>query len=200
MNFLPALDIVRGEPAQHADPEWLHTDPLLLDGATVPINRYFLRHPAMVLGTWSREDRLYASTYSVVSQGDLSERLRDAIQHLPEHVFTGNTDDTPSTTSPSFTPPPPLAHITEGSFFLGEDQTIQQWMHGEAVPVTHGSTPLKADGTLMGRRLAALITLRDHARRVLHSQNEESIKKSGRWEISTLSGREDTRITMGSRC
>jgi N12 class adenine-specific DNA methylase len=54
----------------------------------------------------------------------------------------------------------------------GEDKTIVQWLGGEAVPVTHGSTPLKADGTLMGRRLASLITLRDLARRVLHSQNE----------------------------
>ena len=47
-----------------------------------------------------------------------------------------------------------------------------QIQQGEAVPVTHGTTPLQADGTLLGRRLAALIALRDHARRVLHSQNE----------------------------
>jgi SAM-dependent methyltransferase len=161
-----------GEPARHADPEWLQTDPLLLDGVTVPINRYFLRHPEMVLGTWSREDRLYASTYSVLASGDVSEQLQDAVQRLPEHVFTGEANDMPSVMSASCTPPPPLAHITEGSFFIGDDQTIQQWTHGEAVPVTHGATPLKADGTLMGRRLADLITLRDLARRVLHSQNE----------------------------
>ncbi len=40
------------------------------------------------------------------------------------------------------------------------------------MPVTHGTTPLQADGTLLGRRLAALIALRDHARRVLQSQND----------------------------
>jgi SAM-dependent methyltransferase len=161
-----------GEPAQHADPEWLQTDPLLLDGVSVPINRYFLRHPEMVLGTWSRDHRLYASTYSVMAQGDLSERLKDAVQHLPEGVFTGKAHDTQPALPPSFTPPPPLAHIAEGSFFIGDDKTIVQWIGGEAVPVTHGSTPLKADGTLMGRRLADLITLRDYARRVLHSQND----------------------------
>jgi N12 class adenine-specific DNA methylase len=38
--------------------------------------------------------------------------------------------------------------------------------------VTHGDTPLKADGTMMGKRMAALIGLRDQARRVLQSQNE----------------------------
>ena len=40
------------------------------------------------------------------------------------------------------------------------------------MPVTHGTTPLQADGTLLGRRLAALIALRDQAHRVLQSQNE----------------------------
>src|SRR5439155_2089429 len=45
--------------------------------------------------------------------------------------------------------------------------------HGEGVPVTHGDKPLRADSAgLLGQRLAALITLRDHARRVLQSQNE----------------------------
>ena len=39
------------------------------------------------------------------------------------------------------------------------------------MPVTHGTTP-QADGTLLGRRLAALIALRDQAHRVLQSQNE----------------------------
>ncbi len=63
-------------------------------------------------------------------------------------------------------------HLTEGSFFVGEDQTIRQVLNGDAVPVTHGATPLKADGTMMGKRLAALIALRDQARHVLHSQHE----------------------------
>ena len=41
------------------------------------------------------------------------------------------------------------------------------------MPVTHGDKSLRADSAgLMGKRLAALITLRDHARRVLASQNE----------------------------
>ena len=34
-------------------------EPLDIEGARVPINRYFLNHPEMVLGTWSRKDRLY---------------------------------------------------------------------------------------------------------------------------------------------
>ena len=48
-----------GEPANHVDPEWLGIAPLEIDGAEVPVNRYFLNHPEMVLGTWSRKDTLY---------------------------------------------------------------------------------------------------------------------------------------------
>ena len=42
--------------------------------------------------------------------------------------------------------------------------------HG--VPVAYGGTTIRAGGTLTGKRLAALIRLRDLARRVLQSKNE----------------------------
>src|SRR5207302_1328328 len=31
-----------GEPAHHADPEWLDVEPIEIEGAQIPINRYFL--------------------------------------------------------------------------------------------------------------------------------------------------------------
>ena len=43
---------------------------------------------------------------------------------------------------------------------------------GRGAPVTYGGTLLKSDGTMTGKRLAALIGLRDLARRVLQSQND----------------------------
>ena len=54
--------------------------------AEVAINRYFLRHPDMVLGTWSRKDTLYGGDdgYSVTGNGDLARQLQDAIGRLPE--------------------------------------------------------------------------------------------------------------------
>ena len=55
---------------------------------------------------------------------------------------------------------------------MGEDRKICQSVGGQAVPVVYGGTSLRADGTLTGKRLAALVGLRDLARRVLHAQNE----------------------------
>jgi N12 class adenine-specific DNA methylase len=175
-----------GDPAQHADPDWLLTQPLDIEGVTVPVNRYFVSHPEMVLGTWSRKDTLYGEGFSVTSNGDLAKQLRDAVARLPEYspLQAAPHETTPA---PVFVPPPPLKHIGEGSFFVREDRTICQSQGGEAIPVTYGGTLLKADGALTARRLAALIGLRDRARRVLQSQNEgwpEAHRNEARRELN----------------
>jgi len=164
-----------GEDVRHTDPAWLETALLAIEGVDIPINRYFLRHPAMVLGTWTRQDRLYGSEsgYSLLARGDLAAQLHSAIGQLPAGMYTAQAS-APGVPERAPAPLPPLErHMAEGSFFIHDDKTILQVQHGEGVPVTHGDTPLRADSAgLMGQRLAALLTLRDHARRVLQSQNE----------------------------
>jgi N12 class adenine-specific DNA methylase len=162
-----------GEPERHADPEWLETAPLSVDGVEVAVNKYFLNHPEMVLGAWSRKDTLYGTEgYSVTSSGDLAQQLQAAIRRLPEAspVTAVAVEKTPA--APAFTPPPPLPHVTEGSFFVRPDRTICQSLSRLSLPVNYGGKTLRADGAKTGRRLAALIGLRDLARRVLESQNE----------------------------
>jgi len=160
-----------GEPARHADTDWLGVAPLAIEGVEVPVNRYFLNHPEMVLGSWSVKDTLYGEGYSLISNGDLAGQLKQAVDRLPEFapIQPSQAEEQPA---PSFTPPPPERHISEGSFFVGDDRVIYQTEGGQGVPVVYGGTTLKADGTMTGRRLAALIELRDRARRVLQSQNE----------------------------
>ena len=162
----------RGETAHHADPDWLGIAPLEIDGAEVPINRYFLNHPEMVLGTWTRKDTLYGGEgYSIVGNGDLAGQLKSAIGRLPEFAPI-QPSSVPDQPAPAFIPPPPERHISEGSFFVGDDRVIYQSQGGQGVPVVYGGTTLNAGGTMTGKRLAALVGLRDHARRVLQSQNE----------------------------
>jgi SAM-dependent methyltransferase len=131
-----------GDARQHVDDAWLHTEPLRIDGAPIPINAYFLHHPEMVLGAWSRQDRLYGSdaTYSLRTHGDLAAQLHAAVARLPEGVYSARASADPATTR---RPRPPLADpLTEGSFFVAEDQTIMQVQGGEAVTVTHGDRPV----------------------------------------------------------
>src|SRR5712691_1525227 len=80
-----------GEAPTHVDPAWLETAPLTLDGVMIPVNRYVLHHPAMVLGTWSRHDRLYGSEgYTLTATGDLATQLAAAIVRLPQRVYTAH--------------------------------------------------------------------------------------------------------------
>jgi N12 class adenine-specific DNA methylase len=161
-----------GQAANHADPEWLETSVLGIDGADLPVNRYFCNHHDMVLGDWSRKDTLYGTGgFSVLSHGELAEQLDAAIRRLPERAPTP-TVTIAETPALAFIPPPPERHIAEGSFFVGDDRIIHQVEGGQSLPVTYGGTLLKSDGAMTGRRLAALVGLRDLARRVLQSQNE----------------------------
>jgi N12 class adenine-specific DNA methylase len=176
----------QGEPARHVDPQWLGIAPLAIEGMEIPINRYFLNHPEMVLGTWTRKDTLYGGEgYSVTGNGDLSGQLREAIHRLPEFAAL-QASAIQEEPAPVFTPPPPERHINEGSFFVGDDRVIYQSQGGQGVPMVYGGKTLKADGTLIGKRLAALVGLRDRARRVLQSQNEgwpESHRHEARREL-----------------
>ena len=165
-----------GDPARHADPAWLRTRPVVVEDATVSINGYFLDHPGMMLGTPSRKDRLYDSSYSLVGYGNLDDRLHAAIRTLPEGVAVPPTVVEPeaalSTTSTPFTPPPPLRHLTEGSLYVSDDRIIRQIEDGSGQPVNYCGVLLRTDGTPQARKIGALIGLRDDARVVLQSQNE----------------------------
>jgi N12 class adenine-specific DNA methylase len=162
-----------GQEAHHADPDWIRTGPLAIDGFGVAINRYFLNHPEMVLGKWSRKDTLYGgdSGYSVLSNGDLAAQLAGAIGRLPRFapIEASAAEEKPAA---AFVPPPPDRHISEGSFFVGDDRVIRQMEGGRSEPVTYCGVLLKTDGTPNARKIGALIGLRDLARRVLQSQNE----------------------------
>ena len=66
----------------------------------------------MVLGTWSRKDRLYDAGYSVIAQGDLAVSLTAAIRHLPEGVASPVAAVSKRV---SFTPPPPERSLRKGA-------------------------------------------------------------------------------------
>ncbi|HEY7328652.1 MAG TPA: hypothetical protein VH592_13490, partial [Gemmataceae bacterium] len=180
-----------GQEPHHADADWLSVEPLEIDGATVPVNKYFLKHPQQVLGTWSRKDTLYGEGYSVESNGELGEQLNEAIGRLAAPAALAGVRQVTQTEAerpnpPPFTPPPLTRHITEGSFFIDDHRGIRQIVDGQAEPVIYGGKTLTAYNGLTGQRLAVLIGLRDKARRVLQSQNEgwpEAARNEARREL-----------------
>ena len=176
-----------GEPAHHIDLDWQGVAPLSIEGIDVPINRYFLNHPEMVLGSWSRKDTLYGGEgYSVTGSGDLAGQLKEAIGRLPKFE-TGKAGPNDESSAPDFVPPPPERHIGEGSFFVGDNKVIHQLQDGKGVHVVYGGKALTSIGPLVGIRLSRLVELRDRARRVLKSQNEgwpEAHRRRARQELN----------------
>lgn len=158
------------EPPSHVDTDWLKVEPTRIEDVTLPVNKYFLNHPEQVLGTFTSKDSLYGEGYGVTSNGNLAEQLRDAVGRLPQFEPVQSESQKPNP-PPAFVPPPPERHISEGSFFVHEGR-IHQVVNGKAEPVIYGGGELWANGALLGRRIGALIELRDLARRVLQSQNE----------------------------
>src|SRR5207253_228371 len=113
-----------------------------------------------------RQDTLYGrdNEYSLRSNGNLGEQLATAIRRLPEFAPTQSSPvPARDASAPGFVPPPPLRHIGEGSFFVGDDRIIYQSEDGKSVPVVYGGTLLRSGGTMTGKRLASLIGLRDKA-------------------------------------
>lgn len=129
-----------------------------------------VNHPRQVLGTFTSQDSLYGEGYGVTSTGNLAEQLKEAVGRLPQ-LEPRKAVHRPEPAAPAFVPPSPERHIGEGSFFV-HDGRIHQCVDGRSEPVVYGGSELWAHGALGGRRMGALIGLRDKARRVLQSQNE----------------------------
>ena len=128
----------------------------------------------MVLGTWSRKDRLYGGERATASPRTATWPSSSAPPSAgcPERAPAAAGRGPRQPTAPAFTPPPPERHITEGSFFVGDDRTICQIDRraGRARHLRrHAAQGRRHDDRQAARRPDRL---RDHARRVLQSQNE----------------------------
>lgn len=160
-----------GEP-EWADDTWLSASAAELGGGMATINDYFLANPHMVLGEMSVGQGMYSvQDLRVRSDGELAAALHAAVDGLPEGVCTSRTEPLPSLASPERDPDLP-EYVVEGSFYVGEEQTIMQVTGGESEQVIQGDKPLKANGTPAGKRLGALIELKQRARHVLTTQKD----------------------------
>ncbi|HZZ77125.1 MAG TPA: DEAD/DEAH box helicase family protein [Gemmataceae bacterium] len=188
-----------GDHARHVESEWCNSTPFEIDGAEVPVNRYFQRHPEMVLGDFTRKNTMYGDEgHSVRSNGDLAAQLAAAVEQLPKdgYVWPGGPRRTmlrPARPAPDSARPAPDScapvvppNLSEGSFFVA-DGRIHQMVDGQGVPVVYGGSELWAQGAMFGRRIGALIGLRDRAREVLRTQNEgrpEAERSEARRELN----------------
>lgn len=162
---------------QVASPSWAQTSWLSTsdDSETLPgmrINDYFLDNPHMVLGEMSVGQGMYnEASLRVRSDGDIGAALHAAIDGLPENICTEHEIDATGPLKLAEEAELPV-YAKEGSIFIADDKRLMQVVEGLPQPLKAGRSELKANGTMAGKRLAALVRLREHAREVLRTQQE----------------------------
>lgn len=163
---------VEKDAPEWADHTWLTASKTELDGGEVALNNYFQANPHMVIGEMSVGQGMYNNQdLRVRSDGEIAAALHAAIDGLPGDVVTARTEPLASASVPKVDASLP-DHVQEGSFYVTADQTIMQVVGGRGEPVMQRDKPLMANGTMGGKRLGALITLRDRARAVLKAQQD----------------------------
>ena len=159
----------RENPPQHL-PDWVEVSQT---GDKIPINKYFLRHPEMVLGTMAWESGPYGQETACkpLPDTDLKEQLAQAITHLeaPDHSLLMRETKAPG--QPEAPESPTEARNfsyteIEGRLYYKEDDSL--------LPVSV-SVPAATE-----ERIRGMIVLRDITRNLIEVQlgsgSEEQIK------------------------
>ncbi len=165
------------------DQTWLDVDevrPVTEDEGALRINRWFVRHPDLVLGDHALISGPFGETYTCRPRPgvDLEIALNGAISLLPEDLYDGESTvididledelgdivDLRSTGS----------KVREGSFFIDKVRGLMQMIDGAPVAITvrRGRS---ADGVSEKhiRIVTKLIPIRDAVREVLKAQEQD---------------------------
>ena len=141
-------------------PEWVHvgTTP---EGFTV--NRYFLDHPEMVLGTPSAESTQYGRqdyTVAPIEGADLSELLHEAVQNIHGEYTERDVEEAENT---DILPADP--DVRNYSFTLVDGEVYYR----------EGGIMVRQDvSAAMTERIKGLMELRDCTRRLIQMQTEDA--------------------------
>ncbi|MFG1428892.1 helicase-related protein [Roseixanthobacter glucoisosaccharinicivorans] len=163
-----------------ADLSWIDLDevrPATDDEGAIRVNRWFARHPNLVLGTHALASGPFGETYTCLPRGDedVETELVAAVGLLPEAVYDGEPEvidcdlEDADDSSPSDLPSD--RHVREGSYVFDQSRGLMQVLDGESVAlkVRKGRS---AEGVPEKhvRIIRKLIPIRDAVREVLKCQ------------------------------
>ena len=148
-------------------PEWVQTEENT-DG--FPVNRYFISHPEMVLGTTSSRSTQYGSEYTVlpILAADLGEQLREAVSHIHgEYPFAIVHNDSGSSTKEDVISADP--NVKNYSFTMVNGKVY--YRENSVMKKMDLSATTKA-------RIVGMIVLRDCVHQLINLQLDEYVSDS----------------------
>jgi N12 class adenine-specific DNA methylase/adenine-specific DNA methylase len=148
------------------------------DEGAICVNRWFVRHPDLVLGAHALTSGPFGESYTCLPNADevLAPALDRAIGSLSEALYDGEPevldldDEEPDTNRP----PPLDARIREGSYFVDSRHGLMQLVDGQPVAVKVRKRR-SAEGVpeKHARIIQKLIPIRDAVREVLNRQEHD---------------------------
>ncbi|WP_298272533.1 N-6 DNA methylase [uncultured Bradyrhizobium sp.] len=167
-----------GEP--EGDLSWLDLEevrPATEDEGAIRVNRWFTRHPGLVLGMHALTAGPFGETYTCLPKPgeDLRLALDEAITRLPDAIYNGEPEpidfDVEEADYEASVHVTADRHVREGSFFFDKARGLMQIRDGgpAAITVRKGRS---ADGVPERhvRIIQKLIPIRDAVREVLKCQ------------------------------
>ncbi|HEV2160593.1 Eco57I restriction-modification methylase domain-containing protein [Bradyrhizobium sp.] len=162
------------------DPSWLDLDelrPATEDESAIRVNRWFAKHPKLVLGTHALASGPFGETYTCLPREseDLEAALAALVSLLPEGRYDGEPDvieyDLGDADNQSVLDLPSDRYVREGSYFFDRAHGLMQVLDGVPVPVKARKGRM-AEGIPEKhvRVIRKLIPVRDAVREVLKAQ------------------------------
>lgn len=137
---------------QKPDAKWTELDSLPDPdgGEAIPISKYYVQNPGMILGTLDRKSKLYGGGQSHVSTTpDFAQRFEAAIRAIPEGILT---DKTTAATEPTEVASAVEDKTVEGGYVLRDGRVLQRKGDAYVVPSFEPSDL---------RKVTALLKVRD---------------------------------------
>ncbi|WP_375600372.1 N-6 DNA methylase [Devosia sp. Naph2] len=162
-----------------SDMAWIDVDevrPANGDDGSIRVNRWFARHPDLVLGAHAVTSGPFGETYTCLPRPGvgLEDALAMAISHLPETIYDGEPDAIDLDAdhgAPIDDRGDPSPAIREGSYFIASNSALMQMVDGVPVTITVRKGR-NAEGVpdKHARIIRKLIPIRDAVRDVLKAQ------------------------------
>jgi N12 class adenine-specific DNA methylase/adenine-specific DNA methylase len=170
----------RKDGESDGDLSWLDLDevrPAAGDDSALRVNRWFARHPGMVLGTHALTSGPFGETYTCSPRKgeNLDAALTTAVRLLPEAIYDGEPNaieiELENDVASDLERRPDDRQVREGSYFIGNRHGLMQLVDGAPVAI-HVRKGRSADGIpdKHVRIIRKLIPIRDAVREVLKAQ------------------------------
>jgi N12 class adenine-specific DNA methylase/adenine-specific DNA methylase len=155
-------------------PGLVRGDDVAGEPAPVHVNRTFVDHPDMVLGTHALGRGQFGETYTVMPTpgADLAADLAAAILRLPAGLYDGTPEDV---SAPPASPSPRRASLgaREGSYVIGRGLVLMQIVDGEEQPVAIKKGRGEGIFPKHARIIRKLIPIREAVREILKAQERD---------------------------